>query len=615
MKHKPAIADIMENSIHLINESYNQPLHLNTIARQNFMSPATYSRYFFEFTQCNFSDYINQLRVEHAKNDLINTSLSLTDIALDNGFSNSSVFSKIFKNYTKQSPSEFRKKFRLPPKTTKPDNRTVIVKVSGQLAYPYEKPWLYAINGGEAQLFVRADYQKQLLQLKELLSIKYVRMWNLFSEDIFPCGFTDLKRLDYNHMDSIFDFLVCHHIKPWINLTRGSEAFLNDIGSAPFMAPDAGNTLPEDQLTSFFENLFRHWTLRYGSDVVSKWIFECWFDDMNLSMENMDRYINIIRTIKTLLSQIAPGAKLGILGSAILSMYSEVDGLMQHWPKDLVPDFISIVSFPYERYENNTPSKMRQVNIARLSIQKMTEILTKYGMDTIPVYITQWNMTVSPRNAINDSCVTAAALLNNMEETLDDPWPILYHHASDISTAQQDTLPLIFGGTGLITRSTLLKPVCWSLIFLKKMPDYCVSHGPGYIITTDKIGRFDLLLFNSGPLPDAYYQKNEYEITTGFVLHELSAGDTITYQVDIRTEYSAYRQSITRLSPGDTDLLGHLQRFGDIVEPSADELQYLRSTVRPELTIKKVTSDNYHIQLCPCLKPYEIYYISLLPLG
>ena len=67
MKNKTQITEIMENSIHLINEQYNQPLHLNTIARQNFMSPATYSRYFFELTQCSFSDYINHLRVEHAK--------------------------------------------------------------------------------------------------------------------------------------------------------------------------------------------------------------------------------------------------------------------------------------------------------------------------------------------------------------------------------------------------------------------------------------------------------------------------------------------------------------------------------------------------------------------
>ncbi len=69
MKRESQIIEIMENSIHLINEQYNQPLHLNIIAKQNFMSPATYSRYFFELTQCSFSDYVNKLRVNHAKKD------------------------------------------------------------------------------------------------------------------------------------------------------------------------------------------------------------------------------------------------------------------------------------------------------------------------------------------------------------------------------------------------------------------------------------------------------------------------------------------------------------------------------------------------------------------
>ena len=71
MKRPSEITEIMENSIHLINERYKQQLHLNIIARENYMSPATYSRYFFQFTQCSFTDYINRLRVEHAKKDLI----------------------------------------------------------------------------------------------------------------------------------------------------------------------------------------------------------------------------------------------------------------------------------------------------------------------------------------------------------------------------------------------------------------------------------------------------------------------------------------------------------------------------------------------------------------
>ncbi len=614
MKHKPAIADIMENSIHLINENYNQPLHLNTIARQNFMSPATYSRYFFEFTQCNFSDYINQLRVEHAKNDLIYTNTSLTEIALDHGFSNSSVFSKIFKHHTQMSPSGFRKKYQVPLNPARQNSREVLLELNGLAAQPYEKPWLYAVNAGELRLLARADLQEQLLKLKAELSTQYVRVWNIFSEEFFPCGFTELKRLDFNHLDDIFDFFVHNGLKPWINLTRGPESLLRDISNVTSTLSDPAIVPASHQLSSFYENLFRHWVMRYGSNVVSEWIFECWFDDMNVNKEDIDSFINAFITIKQILSVIAPGVRVGALGNAILSMYTQIDHLMRHWPREMAPDFISIVCFPYQRLEDDTPSKLRQNTFTKMSIQIMNDILSKYKLGDIPVYVTQWNMTVSPRNAINDSCVAACVLLSNIEETLDYPWPVLYHHASDISTAQQDTLPLIFGGTGLMTKSSLFKPTFHALSFVKKMPGYCIAHGPGYMITTDKLGRFDLLLFNTCPLPDVYYQKKEYEITTSFVLNEIMAGDTVTYMIHIRTEHAAFRQSTTRLSPGQTDLLGHLQRFGDSVEPSMDEMDYLQHTVRPELTIKHVFSENRDLTVMQILNPYEIYYISLCPM-
>lgn len=612
MKQKSSIKDIMENSIHLINENYNQPLHLNTLARQNFLSPATYSRYFFEFTQCSFSDYINQLRVEHAKNDLIYTTLSLTDIALDNGFSNSSVFSKTFRHYVQMSPSDYRKKYKCPDAPAKSEAKTVALEISRQSAYPYHKQCLSAINAGEAKLLVRADFQQQLLQLKKELSFQYVRIWDIFSADIFPCGYTELTRLNFIHLDNIFDFLVSHQLKPWLNLTKSSDVLLFDI-SYVYTEPNMGFPLQSHEFVAFCEKLFRHWITRYGADTVSDWIFECWFDDMNLNTEYIRSFIDSFAAIKALLSRLAPKAKLGAIGNALPGMQSAINTLLQHWPSNIQPDFISIFSFPYKNQENNLPEKLQKNNFTQKCIQMMQEMLSAYKMEHIPIYITQWNITVSPRNAINDSCAVACILLSSIEETLDYPWPIIYCQASDFSTLHQDTLPLIFGGTGIMTRNALCKPSFYALQFFKKLPGYVLAHGPGYIIATDKAGRIDLLLFNTCPLPDIYYQKKEYEITTGFVTYELTSGNTLPFSINIRTEHTSYRQRTQRLTPGDTDLIGHLLHFGDYSNPSAEDIEYLRHTACPKLTGQYITVENHHISLLQQLKPYEICYISLCP--
>ncbi|MBB5263351.1 AraC-like DNA-binding protein/beta-xylosidase [Catenibacillus scindens] len=613
MKRPSEITEIMENSIHLINESYNQQLHLNTLARQNYMSPATYSRYFFQLTQCSFTDYINRLRVEHAQKDLITTGRPLTDIAMEHGFSNSSVFSKIFRQYTKLSPSDFRKKYKSSDRKEKPTPAETSMEVSQKTAIPYKKPWLDAINAGEACILIRSDFQKQLLDVTKKLSISYVRLWDIFSKEIFPCGFGEPTRLDFNHLDSIFDFLVNHNLKPWINLTKSSDVPLKDIENITSTPPEEDIALSPEDSSIFYENLLKHWIIRYGSDTVSQWRFECWYNDRSLDPDYRDNYLLTFILIRKLIKNLIPKARLGAVGNALPSMAAEIDTLLGHWPSDAEPDFISMFCFPYQKGENEAPVKLRQTQFTKMALDIMNGILRKHHMEHIPVYITQWNITVSPRNAINDSCIAACSLLSNMEETLDHTDPIVYCHVSDIGVSQLDTLPLTFGGNGLMTRNSFYKPSFYALLFYKKMPSWLIAHGPGYIITTDQAGRFDLLLFNACPLPDLYYHLKEYEITNRIVLQDLSMGSTYTFRLGIHTSHTAYRQQITRLTPGQNDLLGHLQKFGESVEITLDELEYLWHTARPAMNVLHLTASGQQLEISEELKAYEICYISLCP--
>ena len=58
------------------------------------------------------TEYKNTLKIDHAKNMLVNTELSITDIGLACGFENSSYFSKMFARRTGLSPTKYRKNMR-----------------------------------------------------------------------------------------------------------------------------------------------------------------------------------------------------------------------------------------------------------------------------------------------------------------------------------------------------------------------------------------------------------------------------------------------------------------------------------------------------------------------
>jgi len=63
---------------------------------------------FKESTGMTPNDYWLRLRIEHAQALLSSSTLPVTKIAMDSGFSTSQYFSTVFKKYTGISPSEYR---------------------------------------------------------------------------------------------------------------------------------------------------------------------------------------------------------------------------------------------------------------------------------------------------------------------------------------------------------------------------------------------------------------------------------------------------------------------------------------------------------------------------
>lgn len=75
------------------------------------MSYSYFSRMFKKVVHRSFREYLNYIRISKSELLLATTDLSITDIAMQTGFSTSSYFIQQFKLYKKISPKQFRKKF------------------------------------------------------------------------------------------------------------------------------------------------------------------------------------------------------------------------------------------------------------------------------------------------------------------------------------------------------------------------------------------------------------------------------------------------------------------------------------------------------------------------
>ncbi|MTI40855.1 helix-turn-helix domain-containing protein [Fulvivirga lutimaris] len=88
----------------------NSELKLNLLAEQLSLSVNQVSQVINDITGQNFSDFINQYRIEEAKRIITNDdqNLKLIEVAYDSGFNNKTSFNNAFKKFTSYSPSEFQ---------------------------------------------------------------------------------------------------------------------------------------------------------------------------------------------------------------------------------------------------------------------------------------------------------------------------------------------------------------------------------------------------------------------------------------------------------------------------------------------------------------------------
>ncbi len=104
----PMHAKISEIIRH-INVHFDEPLRLEQIAEQFFVSPYYLSRRFKETTGFTYSDYLILTRIKEAQRLLRETGQSISDISVAVGFDNFSHFGKTFKRIAQASPREYRK--------------------------------------------------------------------------------------------------------------------------------------------------------------------------------------------------------------------------------------------------------------------------------------------------------------------------------------------------------------------------------------------------------------------------------------------------------------------------------------------------------------------------
>lgn len=89
-------------------QNFTNKISLDEVAEIAFMTPPAFCKYFKHKTNKTFTNFVNEIRIGHACELLINGNHDIANIAFLSGFNNFTSFNKNFKRFTQVTPSAYR---------------------------------------------------------------------------------------------------------------------------------------------------------------------------------------------------------------------------------------------------------------------------------------------------------------------------------------------------------------------------------------------------------------------------------------------------------------------------------------------------------------------------
>ncbi|MGM8363459.1 AraC family transcriptional regulator [Flavobacterium sp. ARAG 55.4] len=108
--NEPFKKDRLSEVYQYIKENYKKEISLDEVAQIASLTPTSFCRMFKSKTKKNFIEYLNEIRISNACKHLIESDMSVSEIAYECGYKTVSNFNKLFKKNTGNTPKEYKNK-------------------------------------------------------------------------------------------------------------------------------------------------------------------------------------------------------------------------------------------------------------------------------------------------------------------------------------------------------------------------------------------------------------------------------------------------------------------------------------------------------------------------
>jgi xylan 1,4-beta-xylosidase len=361
-----------------------------------------------------------------------------------------------------------------------------------------ERPWRPIIGSEHLALLLRGegpgghyvgDELSEAFRIaRDELGVRMVRAHAIFHDGLGVYRELDGRAVhDFERVDAALDRLLETGLRPVVELSFMPRDLASDPERSVF--DFKGIISPPRDLERWSElvaGLVRHVIERFGPEEVRTWAFEVW-NEPNLKVfwsADEAAYFELYDASVKAVRSVDPTLRVGGPATAAVGW---VDDLLAHAAEADVPiDFVTTHTY----------------GLPPLDLRPIT---ARFGRSDLPLWWTEWGVSPTHGNPINDSVWAAPLVARGMRSAAGRLESLAYWVASDHFVELGEPGKLFHGGFGLLTIGNLRKPRFWAIRILellgeRELKTTMEGDGAGGLVeswaTKDTDGRIAVALWN-----------------------------------------------------------------------------------------------------------------------
>lgn len=657
----------LKGIIEYLNDNYTENITLNSVAEREYLSASYLSHFFEKNMGISFFNFLTGIRMNHAVNDLLNTSLTIEQIAANNGFANSRYFVSCFKKEYGMLPKQYQKEHKkettldmvkaqksndyllieqhhflnklgeyletVPvqkPKSEDPASQFNLLEVNSEKPLSQLHHSFKVFTGvGRAKEILLKRIQTELITLQKEVGFKYIKFHGILDDTMMLYNEDKYGRpyLAYNYIDEVLDFLLSIGLKPLIQLSFMPKLLAKDPDSTIFYNP-AILSEPKnyEKWAYIITELTKHFLKRYGSSEVRSWLFSFWnvpFKSYAFAFENDEIAYELYRITRNCVKECDPLLRFGTpsYGSLNFSSKEYYDFLDFCRLNNCYPDFYNIHCYPVktsttkdlatlgesaiDNGENDRIILSDDPDYITHTLENFKKNIARYPK--LPIYITEWASTSSHRDWLNDTCYRSAYIVKNILENYDGADSFGNWCLSDTIEELPFSNEEFHGELGLFTYNGIKKPAYYAFTFLNKLMDTLLEKGPGYFVTANQKGDYAVIFYNYSHVSPLYAQGVLFNVT--FLERYNAVIDTKSLEFDFilsQIENGKYILTEQIVNRDYGSAFDEWVRMGALPLNTEEEIDLLKGHSMPKLNKVCMEVTNNSLNYYASLKPHEI---------